>query len=283
MRRVELIVILVLGFGLWPESALASSLKVSPLKYQEIVPADKAKLGFVDVSNPTDSSQEIISEVQAFRQTNLEGDLEFYQDARIAEGIQVATKSFVLGPREAARIAFTIDPVKLGKGGAYGVIFFRTAPPVNPGSTSSIATSTKVGTLIILNVGSEIKAEGRIKFLKLPWLQLGKDGIKGTVEYANTASLAGAVAFNPTFQIKAAPWGKSQLLEGPLVMPGNTRRIDIAKPGSYLGPVPLRVNDQVGGGRHTVWVLAATGFWPPVLLVLFCLFGLAVFRLVKKP
>lgn len=262
---------------LWPPPVWASApaLKVSPLKYQEIIPADTPKLGFIDVSNPSDVTIRVVSEVQAFRQLNLEGDLEYFPDQRLADGIKLASTDFELGSREAARIGFTIDPLKLGKGGAFGAVFFRTVPPASQaGDGSTITTSVRVGTLLVLNVGNEIKAEGKMRKLSLPWLQIGP-GLAGTLEYANTASLAGAVAFNPALDIKAGPWGRASRVEGPLVLPGNTRRMEFAKPGSYLGILPVSITDNVTGQKHRAWVLAVTGYWPRVLVIgLFMAMGL---------
>ena len=262
-----------------PLFAAAPSLKLTPLKYQEIIPADKAKLGFIDVANPSDGPVHVVSAIQAFRQVNLEGDLEFYADDKIANGIQVATTDFELGPREAARIGFTVDPLKLGVGGVYAAVFFRTVPPEESAPLSHIATSAKVGTLLILNIGGEIKPEGSIKTVKVPRWNFGQ-GLSGTIEYANTATLREAIAFNPSLDFKVGPWGKPSKVDGPLVMPGNTRRFEFSKPGSYLGLFPLTLSDSVTHQTRTVWVFAATGFWRLVLILLLAL--LAIRFIVAK-
>lgn len=54
-------------------SASATSLKISPLRYDTTLSAGEKKKGFVDVTNPSGSDVHVMLTVQAFRQTDNTG------------------------------------------------------------------------------------------------------------------------------------------------------------------------------------------------------------------
>ncbi len=266
-----------------PQPLFASipTISVSPLKYQDSLTGSTSKLGFVDVSNPSDSTISLKSEVSAFRQINLAGDLQFYQDAAISRGITVSASEFDLGPREAVRVAFTIDPNKLPKGGVYGAIFFATVPKPTSVSGNIIMQSAKAGTLLILDNGGAGKKSGTISSLKSAFFQFG-NGIKGTIQYANVGEAPRAIAYNPTVSVRAAWWGRRTYLNGPLVFPGNKREFSFSKAGSYVGLIPLLVTDKDTGKSHVSLVFAITGYWRVVgLLMLVVIIVAVLFRRLR--
>lgn len=255
-----------------PAEAALPQLQVAPLRYDQHLELGGIKTGVIDVSNPTGSLLQLALEVQGFRQKNDQGDLEYFTDERLSAAIQPDLKEFVLGPREAVRVKFTIDPNKLGPGGAYGAIFVRTVDKVLAGQVN---TSVRVGTLLILDVAGNGTKSGRIEKVSAPWLVYGRPDIPVTVTYANTGSGRQALAFAPELALKAGWFSKSQKAKGAFVFPGRARsgQMSVAT-GSQLGLVPVAASDLSGGARTmTSWAVMITGFWTWLLPILTAAIG----------
>src|SRR4249919_3647716 len=109
MKRI--LISLIFAAALLPAVASASApgLQVTPLLYEDIL-GDKAKNGSIDVANPTDAPVTIDVQVQGFRQVGSAGDMEFFDDPDLIEGIRTDLKTFDIGPRERVRVLFTVDP-----------------------------------------------------------------------------------------------------------------------------------------------------------------------------
>lgn len=282
--------------GLLAGSARAEvGLQLNPLKYEDQLTTDHIKSGFIDVANPADTTVTIRTDVQGFRQVNLEGDLQFFPDDRLRSGITPGLTEFQLGPRESIRVTFSVDPAKLPSGGVYAAIFFRTLPPPPAVDTgiAYITESANVGTLLILQNGAGRPGTGRLVQVQLPFWQWGR-GLAGAVQYQNGNSAADGLAFNPRLASRALPWSRSASFTGPFIMPGNTRQFAWQRPGAFLGLLPVTLTDTLTGARTTRWVLACTGWWrwlAPLLLFLLALgllparwFGLAPRRpTIKRP
>jgi len=112
-----------------PAEADVPGLQVNPLQYEDTLTSGSVRLGYIEVSNPSDTTITLESRVQGFRQKDNAGRLSFFDDPQISDGIKVDLAKFDLGSHEAIRVAFSVDPTKLPKGGVYAVIFFRTLPP----------------------------------------------------------------------------------------------------------------------------------------------------------
>jgi hypothetical protein len=251
--------------------AEAPGLLVNPLQYEDTLTTSKVKLGFIEVANPSDTTINLQSRVQAFHQEGDEGKLVFADDPDIQAGITVDLKDFSLGPREAIRVAFNVDPAKLPRGGVYAVIFFRTIPPAQNSNSSYVSESANIGTLLILQNGPAGAHTGQIKQYHLPFLQFGS-GITGQLTYANTDRSKAPVGFKPALTARAFPWGKPQKQTSGLVLPRSERKFAVNRPGAYLGLIPLTVTDTESGSHRTAWVFAVTGWWrvalPVILLIL---------------
>ncbi len=250
--------------------AYSPGVKIAPLKYQESIPLGSKKVGFVDVSNPSNEMLVLIPEVQAFRQLGVDGELQFYDDEQIKSGITFDVGTFELAPKEAARIKFTIDPNKLKRGGVYGALFFRTdsrQAEASPGS--QIASSARVGTLLILDIGVGGTKDGRIDNIKIPKFSFG-DGIKGSFTYTNSSIGPQPIASNPEFKLKVGFLTRQSNFSGPLVLPDSSRTVNIDKKGNFIGLVPVMIEDKVGKSPPaTFYVLAITGFWKLFLPLFF--------------
>jgi len=266
-----------------PATANALGLKVTPLKYEEQLELGSSKSGFVDVSNPNDVAITVTTSVRGFRQIDLDGNLEFYENEQLSEGIVISVDRFDLGPREAARIFFQIDSNKLSEGGVYGVLFFETTAQKASPASSSIETGSRVGTLLILENGDQGVEEGKIENLNIGFWQLGS-GIEGTVLYHNQKSEL-AVGFRPELSSQVM-WGEQRDIETGLVLPGVTREFILELKGNYVGLLPVTVTDATTGAETARWVFAMTGAWrlvaPFLTLALLASFGLYLYYVRRR-
>ena len=263
--------------------AAPPALKLSPLLYQQVIGDDKPKIGYIDVSNPADTAVVIQTQVRAFRQLNLSGDLEYYDDSRLSSGIQIGSNSFELGAREARRVAFTVEPKKLPKGGIYATLFFQTVPPLETAKSSYISESAKVGTLLIITNGKGSTSGTILPRLNL--LQIGA-GIRGDIEYKNTGVTPSGIAYNPQLSVKLQPFGRGVSVNGPLIFPGNTRSFTFSRTGSYLGIFPITYTDTLTHQNVRRWVIACTGWWRygfPLLLIVIAALIVRKRRLNAQP
>lgn len=268
-----------------PHSANAASpgLQLNPLKYEDTLTTDKVRTGFIDVGNPSDTTITVKTDVQGFKQANLDGDLEFFLDDPIKQGIKIGLDQFTLGPREAIRVSFLVDPTKLPKGGVYAAVFFRTVPPAQATTATSYVTeSANVGTLLLLQNGPGGERIGRIAQFDLPFFQFGA-GLKGAAQYQNTNRTTAPIAFAPELELRALPWSRPAKFAGPYVLPGSTRQFSLDHPGAYFGLLPVSLTDAASGARTTRWILACTGAYSYALLVLLAIIlVLAAFRLIRR-
>ncbi|MFI5240418.1 MAG: hypothetical protein ACHQUB_01795 [Candidatus Saccharimonadia bacterium] len=268
MRKLLYFLPIALGLGILaalPAHAEVPALKIDPLKYEQGFSDNNPKLGFVDVSNPTDSMVTVASSIKAFRQYNLDGDLQFYDDPTLTKGIQISLGTFELGPREAIRVAFTVDPQVLPKGGIYAVLFFETVPDNATAQGTVISESARVGTLLLLNNGPSTTKTGSISNLSVPVWQFG-NALNGKFEYSNTASSSsGGVAYDPNINLRVLPLGAATQLQFGLVMPGSSRVFSFSKSGSYLGIIPLQFQDLYTHKTKVIWIFAITGYFREVL------------------
>lgn len=262
MRRLILGMLIALAMAAIPHGAqAAAALKIAPLQYRANIPVDQIQSGVVDVSNPSDGQVEVIAEVQAFRQVDQQGNLQFYDDEALKKAVAIDISNFKLGPREAARISFRLDPRQVGRSGIYGALLFRTAAIDTRGNISTIQSSARVGTLLIIQAG-EGTQRGQITAARTPLVQFG-NALRTNLDYRNVTSDAKAVAFNPSLKIKGGFWGGAQRSDAGLVMPGTTRAIDASRTGNYLGLTPIKIQDQSAENRPaiTTWTFAVTGYW----------------------
>ncbi len=265
---ITTLTLMVSIFALSSGSVSAQSIRVEPLKYDEQLELGQEKTGYVDVSNPGDFDITISTEVEAFRQINTDGDLEFYEDEQISQGINIDVDEFDLGPREAARIFFEIDSNQLPEGGVYAALLFAVESGEGDGfEASGFGTTTRVGTLLLLENGDEVERDGSFIFLDMSFLQFGS-AISGVTEFAASDGER-YVAFTPELSV-SMPIAGQESLESGLVFAGNSRVFDIEREGNYLGLFPVTVSDEVTGEEISRWIFAVTGVWQ-IIVPLFIL------------
>lgn len=248
-------------------------LKISPLRYDAALAAGEKKQGFVDITNPSAASADIKLFVQAFRQTNDQGGLEFYDDTTIANGVKLDYSDVALGAHETLHLAFLIDGSQLRTGDNFAAIFASTVPDTAAPGQQAV----KVGTLLLISNGTPSAHDAVIENLSGSVVQLG-NSLDMTFSVHNTASSEAATGFSPQITVKAWPY-IDETVAGPLVFAGRTRTINYTKQGNYLGILAVKVS--TGSSEQTRYSLLITGYWRIVLPIFLALVSVGVWFLVK--
>jgi hypothetical protein len=238
----------------------AASLKISPLRYDTTLASGEKQKGFVDVTNPSTESVQVTLSVQAFRQTNDSGALEFYDNPRMSSGVLLDYNETTLGPRETLHLAFLLDGTKLPSGDNFATIFATSVPGENGAGQQAV----RVGTLLIINNGTPSAHNADIENLSGQLVQLG-DGLHITFGVHNTAVASTTSGFSPMISITAWPYVQ-ETVAGPLVFAGRTRTVDYSLKGNYLGLLAIHV--KTGSSEQVIYRLAVTGFWRILLPII---------------
>ena len=251
--------------------ASASSISIAPLTHQAALKADEDQKGYVDILNPEASDTRVHLKVQAFRQTDNEGSLQFYDDAAVAAGVKLDVTDIILGPNEGARIYFILDASALPSGDVFAVILASTGE-VSEDIVS--VPSAQAGTLLLLTNGTPPTHHATVSNFSADWLQVGS-GITAQIDITNTDPLEGkALGFIPKIQFGINPYHR-QTVDGPLIFSGRSRVVDYIQKGNYFGPVVLEAS--VNGNTQTRLVFAVTGYWQWLAPLIFtALIGLIV-------
>lgn len=252
------------------------SLKISPLRYDTSLGAGEKKKGFVDITNSSAASTDVRLSVQAFRQTNDDGALEFYDSKTIQDGVLLDYSEVELGAHETLHLAFLIDGSKLSSGDNFGAIFASTVPDTSAPGQQTV----RVGTLLIISNGTPSARAAEIKNLSGQLVQIS-DGLRIAFDVHNTAEAGAATGFSPTITVRAWPY-LNETVTGPLVFAGRTRTVEYVKRGDYIGILAIRV--KTGTSEQVVYRLALTGYWRLLLPILITAAGVVVWfaRYVKR-
>lgn len=277
MRRREALLGLVLCVfavsGLCATTAYAATLKISPLRYDAALVEGEKKKGFVDISNPTSTAVKVRFSVQAFRQTDDNGSLEFYDNEAVQAGVLLDLKEAEIGPREALHLAFVLDGSRLPTGDVFAAIFAATEPSIKAPAEQSV----RVGALIMLSNMTPSKHVASVSSLSVPLFQFG-DGLLFHFDVHNDTDSGQATGFSPEVNISAWPYVEEKTT-GPLVFAGRTRTVEYVKNGNYLGIIQVKIGS--GSSEKTAYSVVVTGNWR-YLLPIILLSGVAALILVRR-
>lgn len=239
----------------------ALSLEIRPLEYRTTLEKGEAKKGFIDVTNPTGDKVSIRTEVQAFRQIDNKGSLEFYDSDRVKAGIIPDVASFQLAPGETLRMYFKLDGAKLAAGDTFGALFFRIVPT----QVSGVNSTLRLGTLFSIHNGSETDHRAKIDTFDVPFFQFG-DTVRGSYSVTNVADPNTTNAFYPEVRLTLSPFEQTTTHTSSLVFAGRTRtnefEIETLRFGLYT--ITLRYNDM----NYTKLIFVATQ-WQLLIAALF--------------
>lgn len=246
----------------------ATALKISPLRYDTTLGSGEKKKGFVDITNPSPEAVQLKLSVQAFRQTDDNGSLTFFDDPVVQAGILLDYSEVELQAGEALHLAFLIDGTKLPTGDNFAAIFASTVPDTSAPGQQTV----KVGTLLMITNGTPSAHEAVIQDLSTSLLQVS-DGLRLAFAVHNTAEAGMRTGFSPAITVTAWPYIR-ETVTGPLVFAGRTRSVDYVKKGNYLGILAISV--QTGESKQTTYSLLITGYWRLLLPILLAAVGLSV-------
>ena len=239
-----------------------SSLKVQPLSYETQLQKGERKTGFIDISNPSGRSVKVATSVEAFRQVDDDGNLEFFESEAAEKGITPDLKSFTLGPREAQRMVFELDGTKLPDGDVFAVLFFTTKPDEGV----AVAQAVRVGTLFIIENGTPGSRKAEITNLQTDFLQIGSV-IEGEYTVKNIAKKGQVTGFTPLVDIKLSPFGSTQQRDSSLVFAGRERSNNFSYRTNLRGLYRLSATYDDSSQLRWVLVLPVWLLWAGGALV----------------
>lgn len=226
-------------------------LKIAPLEYRTNLKSGENQKGFVDVSNPTNETLSVTTSVQAFRQTDDSGRLEFVDSEQVAAGIQLDLDSFELPPKSALRMYFLLKSDRLPTGDVFASIFFTTRQAVT--NTFAINSAVRVGTLLSIINKTPGAREAEITQLDVPLVQWGS--VSGAYRIKNTARMGTATGFYPEVELSLQPFGSSTTKTASLLFAGRERRNNFTLNGfGGLSRVTVGYSDS----QRSAWVISFT-------------------------
>ncbi len=229
-------------------SVHASSLKLAPLEYRTTLKKGEKKKGFIDISNPSPSTVRVRVSVQGFRYIDDKPTMQFFNDEQLSEGIRTDLSSFTLKSRQAVRMYFLVDGLKLPSGDVYAGIFFTTEPTKQ---ANGVNQRIKVGTLLSMVNGTPGARKASITGINVPFVQLG-DTIKGTYTLYNPADPKKSTGFYPNVKLKKWPGSGERNETALLLFAGRSRVNDILYENVGFGL--HRIELAHGNSSRTAWV-----------------------------
>lgn len=256
MKKILLLFFIPLFAILVAQPALGATkpdlfgLKIAPLEVRAELKKGQKKKGYVEVSNPSNKTVQVVSSVRGFKQIDDSGALRFYQDEQIEAGIQVDLNEFELPPWSAARVYYLLDGTKLPTGDVFAAIFFSTSQQQD--SVLSIQPSVRVGTLLSIVNGTSPSHQATITKLEVSLFQFGD--IKGTYTIKNTGK-EDSTGFYPQVKLGLQPFSQTEEVTSRLVFPGIERANNFSVTPNYPGIYQLKVTHQDSEKSTLVFVV----------------------------
>lgn len=277
MRKLLLAIIALSAFLVVaepPPAAYAESLRIQPLQYQTELKKGEKKKGYVDIANPSNETVTVNLYVNGFSQVDDHGNLTFFDNEQISDGLLLDYDTATIGAHQALRLYFIADGTKLPTGDVFGVIFAETKSAGRPGTN----TTVRVGSLVMITNQTPGPRDAEITKLDIPFMQVG-DGVGGVIAVKNPAPKKTATGFFPAMTVELISWGGKQDFQGPLVFAHNTRTFDFYMPANLFGFYLVKV--KANNAEKSTVVFLMTGWWKIVAPLLVVLIAGGVF-LVKK-
>lgn len=248
MKRLVLVAIAAFAL-LMQQPVDAISLKINPPDYRITLKSGEKQKGVIDVGNPTGAAVKVSTSVQGFRQIDDQGNLEFYDDQTIRQGVLLDFDNFELGPNETMRMYFLVDGAKLPEGDVYAAVFFTTVPSDR---SVGVTQSVRLGSLLSIVNGKPGERKADVTKLEVPFVQFG-DQVIGTYAVKNTSKPGTTTGFYPDVKITLNPFETKQANASKLVFAGRERSNDFTINSSRFGFYKVRV--EYNGNAREAWVL----------------------------
>lgn len=252
----------------------AEGIGIAPLEYKSNLNG-ATKKGTVDITNTSGTEQQITIQIQAFRQIDNKGTLQFYSDPLISAGITPDYNQFTLQPGERIHLYFLLNGQKLPKKQIFAALLAQAKPTT---SGYNITPVLRVGTLLILKNGNgDPPKQGQINNWRVGLFQFGNN-VTGSFDFKNTEKGESASGYFPSFRVSVS--GASQSFSGDLVFPGIQRTQSFSLPGSRIGIYNLKLTSNAGAGASQ-WVVVVTGYWRWLLPLIIILLVVAIVTTVR--
>ena len=250
-------------------------LKVAPLEFKATLETGKNKKGFVDVSNPTNEVLEVTSSVQAFRQRDNSGTLEFFDNEQVEAGVQLDLKSFELPPQSALRMYFVLNSSRLPSGDVFASIFFTTRKASS--DVFAINSAIRVGTLLSIVNGTPGSRTAEVTQLSAAPVQWGV--VEGRYGIKNTAHPGTVTGFYPKVNVGLSPFGEQKTSNASLLFAGRERQNEFTISPGFGGIYQLTVS--YGKSQKHILVISITP-WLILSLVVLVAGCIGVALLLRK-
>jgi hypothetical protein len=275
MKYAGVIVVLVVIALLHAPAAHAESLRMQPLEYRTVLKVGEKQKGFVDITNPSFNVVKVSMSVQAFRQIDDKGTLQFYDAPQIKDGIVPDLTGFDIGPGQTMRLYFIADGTKLPTGDIFAALFATIQQPeVNTGAMQTI----RVGTLLSLVNGTPGPRIAEIIDVSVGFFQFDTK-IVGTYSIKNTADPEKATGFYPQTLTAIHPFRTTNKNTSSLIYAGRTRTNSFSINTARLGFYNVAVS--YGDSEKSKWIFIASGMWRWVIILVFIVGGLTAFLIVR--
>jgi hypothetical protein len=253
---------ILVSLGISAQPAHAMGLMVQPLQYNITLKQGERQKGFVDVTNPSSLVATVVTSVQAFRQIDNKGTLQFFDSTATKEGIIPDLNTFELGPRETVRLYFVVDGTKLPSGDVFAALFVTIQPP-STATVSGTRQTVRVGTILSIVNGTPGSRTADVTDLSVGFFQFNTK-ITGTYTVKNTADPTKTTGFYPEVMIQMTPLQQRQASTSRLVYAGNTRTNPFELTTSRFGF--YRISASYQGSQQSRWVFIVSGIWRWVAL-----------------
>lgn len=277
MKRYLMVLGAIVGF-VWAfsvtDTASALALRVQPLSYKETIAQGEKKKGFIDITNPTGQTLNLVTSVQAFRQTDNNGSLEFYDEPKISAGITPDLNSFALKPGQTMRLVFQIDGTKLPQGDIFASLMVTNKPD----QLGNFAQAVRVGTLLMLVNGTPGARQAAVTKLSVPFVQVGQ-AVSGSYTIKNTAPADTSSGFSPEVDVTLSPFTSSKKQTSSLLFAGRERSNEFSISANRIGFYQVSVG--FGASKQTSWVFIISPLWITIIVGL-VLITIVISRIIKR-
>jgi len=280
MKRLSLS-LLVLGSifianTFFVQEASAASLKIAPLEYRTKLDENESKKGFIDISNPTGTKVTVSTSVQAFRQIDDQGSLEFYDDEIIEKGVKLDLDSFELKPREALRMFFVVDGSVLPSGNVFAAIFFTSEPSK---TVAGIGQAVRLGTVLSVQNGTLGEQKAVITDFNVPFFQFGNE-LTADYTVKNIGDPEKTTGFYPQVKVSLDPLHTEEIFESPLVFAERSRSKDITISHNRFGLYKIAASAE--NLNLSRWVLLLDPSWTGGIGTAVLVLALLLFKKGKR-
>lgn len=264
MRKVSVFSLLVFWGLVAPVFVFAQGavgITVTPLTFELTATPGETIKNAVRVTNPTQGSLIFDMEVEDFTAVGEGGEVIVETSAdetfSMRKWIRTIPQQFTIEPGQTQVVEFAITvPENAEPGGHYGTILATVKGSIG---VTGAATAPKVGSLVLLTVSGPIREELFVREFRVPsFSEYGP--IPFTVRLENT----GSVHVKPIGFVTISDFSGEKVIDIPFpqkrVLPGNTRKIDLAWEKKY--PIGKYTAVLVGSfGISNTPISATTTFW----------------------